>query len=72
MKIECFFSKGCGSKEKLKENTQKAPLAEGMDAEIVFRVLSQEEAEQLVIGGSPTVRVNGQDLEPGALPGGVS
>ncbi len=72
MKIECFFSEGCGSKEKLKENIQKALLEEGMDAEVFFRVLSQEEAEQLGIGGSPTVWVNGQDLEPGTPPGGIS
>jgi hypothetical protein len=72
MKIECFFSEGCGSKDKLKENIRKALLADGMDAEVSFRVLSQEEAEQLGIGGSPTVWVNGQDIEPGALPGGIS
>jgi hypothetical protein len=72
MKIECFFSEGCGSKEKLKENIQKALLAEGMDAEIFFRVLSQEEAEQLGIGGSPTVWLNGRDIEEGTPPGGVT
>ncbi len=72
MKIECFFSEGCGSKEKLKENIRQALLEEGMEAEVSFRVLSQEEAEQLGIGGSPTVWVNGQDLESGTPPGGVS
>jgi len=73
MKIECFFSEGCGSKEKLKENIQKALLAEGMDAEIFFRVLSQEEAEQLGIGGSPTVWLNGRDdIEEGTPPGGIT
>jgi hypothetical protein len=72
MKIECFFSEGCSSKEKLKENIRQALLEEGMEAEISFRVLSQEEAEQLGIGGSPTVWVNGQDLESGTPPGGVS
>jgi hypothetical protein len=72
MKIECFFSEGCGSKEKLKENIQKALLAQGMVAEVNFRVLSCEEAEQLGIGGSPTVWVNGQDIEPEVPPGGIS
>ncbi len=72
MKIECFFSEGCGSKEKLEENIQKALLAEKMDAEIFFRVLSQEESKQFGMGGSPTVWINGQDLEPGAPPGGLS
>jgi len=72
MKIESFFSEGCGSKEKLKENIGQALLEEGMEAEVSYRVLSQEEAEQLGIGGSPTVWVDGQDLEPGTPPGGVS
>lgn len=72
MKVECFFSEGCGSKEKLKENIQKALLAEGMDAEIFFRVLSQEEAEQFGIGGSPTVWLNGRDIEEGTPSGGIA
>jgi hypothetical protein len=72
MKIESFFSAGCGSIEKVKENIRKALLEEGMDAEVSFRELSQEEADKLGIGGSPTVRVNGQDVEPGTAPGGIS
>jgi len=72
MKVECFFAEGCGSKEQLRENIGKALLEEGIDAEISFRVLSQEEAGQLGIGGSPTVWINGQDIEPGLPPGGVA
>jgi hypothetical protein len=72
MKIECFFSEGCGSKNKLKENIQRALLEEGAEAEVSLRELSPEEAEQLGIGGSPTVWINGQDLEPGVPPGGIS
>ncbi len=72
MKIECFFSEGCGSKEKLKTNIEKALIEEGLKAEINFRTVSQEEAERLGIGGSPTVWINGQDLEPGVPPGGIS
>ncbi len=72
MKIECFFAEGCGSKDQLKENIGKALFEEGRAAEISFRVLSQEEAEQLGIGGSPTVWINGQDIEPGILLRGIS
>ena len=72
MKIECFFAESCGSKDQLKENIGKALFAEGMTAEISFRVLSQEKAEQLGIGGSPTVWINGQDIEPGILLTGIS
>ena len=72
MKIECFLAEGCGSKEQLRENIQKALFNEGMGAEVSFRELAEQEAEKLGIGGSPTLWVNGQDIEPGALPGGIS
>ena len=72
MKIECFFAEGYGSKEQLWENIQRALLEEGIDAEVSFREPSLEEADKLGIGGSPTVWVDGQDIEPGALPGGIS
>jgi hypothetical protein len=72
MKVECFFSPGCASKEKLQENIQQALREEGVDAEVSLREITQAEAERLRVGGSPTVWVDGQDLEPGMLPAGVS
>ncbi len=72
MKIECFFSEGCGSREKLKENIEKVIHEEGTETEISFREITQKEAERLGIGGSPTVWINGRDIEPGIFPGGLS
>ena len=72
MKIECFFSEGCGSKEEVKENIQKAIHEEGIETEIYFREISQEEAGRLGISGSPTVWINGKDVEPGIPHGGFS
>ena len=72
MKIECYLSPGCASKEKLRDNILQALQEEGMKAEICLWDVSQEEAERLGIGGSPTVWVNGQDLEPGIPPAGIS
>ncbi len=72
MKIECFFSEGCGSKEKLRENILQAFLAEGIEADLSLREVSQEEADRLGIGGSPTVWINGKDIEAGVPPAGVS
>jgi hypothetical protein len=72
MKIECFLAEGCGSKGQLQENIERALLEEGTEASVSFRELSQEEAEELGIGGSPTVWVDGIDLEPGVPPGGTS
>ncbi len=72
MKIECFFSQGCSSNEILKPLIEKVLAEEGVQAEVIYRIVSQEEAEKLGIGGSPTVWINGQDLEPGTPPGGIS
>lgn len=72
MKIECFFSEGCGSKEKLRENIERALIEESMEAEVLFREISQNEAERLGIGGSPTVWINSHDLEAGVLPPGLA
>jgi len=72
MKIQCFFAKGCGSKGQLQENIQRALLEEGIEAAVSFRELSLEEAEELGIGGSPTVWVDGIDLEPGVPSAGTS
>ncbi len=72
MKIECFLAEGCGSRADLEKNIQKAIEAEGITAEVSFHELSSEEAERKGIGGSPTVWVDGHDLEPGAPPAGIS
>ena len=72
MKIECFFSKGCESKKELEENLKKALNDEGIEAEISFREVSEEEARKLGIGGSPTIWINGEDIEPWIKPGGLT
>jgi len=66
------ISKGCESKEVMKRNVQQAILEEGIEAEVSFREVAQEEAEQLGMGGSPTIWINGRDLEPGTPPAGIS
>ena len=72
MEIECFYSKGCESKEKLKENLEIALQKEGIKADIYFHEVSEEEAIKLGIGGSPTIWINGEDIEPGIKPGGLT
>jgi len=53
-----FFSQGCGSKERLKDNLERAIAEEEIEAEVSYREVSVQEAERLGIGGSPTVWVN--------------
>ena len=72
MKIECFFSEGCESKEQLMHNIEQALREQGTDAEVFSREVSEEQAKQIDIGGSPTVWVDDRDLEEGAPPGGIA
>jgi hypothetical protein len=72
MKIECFLAEGCGSKEQLMQHIERALREDGIDADVLSRQVSQEEAKQMGIGGSPIVWVDGRDLEEGAPPGGIA
>jgi hypothetical protein len=72
MRIECFYFEGCDSEEKLKENIHKALAEEGIRAHVSFRKVSIEEAQLLGIPGSPTVQVDGRDLEPELGSGALS
>jgi len=69
MKIECYISLGCGSEEALRENVKKAVELEGSAAEIIFRRITDEEASALGLNGSPSVFINGKDIEPQELTG---
>ncbi len=63
MRIECVVAEGCASVASLERNIRKALEEEGMEAEITVRVVGEEEARRMGIPGSPTVLINGEDLE---------
>jgi hypothetical protein len=63
--IEVLYFDGCPSHERLLPTVER--LASDVRAEVtVRRVASPEEAEAERFLGSPTVRVDGADVEPGA------
>ncbi|MGC8966272.1 MAG: thioredoxin family protein [Caldimicrobium sp.] len=64
IKIEVFMSLTCSSEPQLRENIEKALSLEGVSAEVVFQRLTPEEAERLGLKGSPTVRINGEEIQP--------
>ncbi|MEJ5375315.1 MAG: hypothetical protein WHX93_01910 [bacterium] len=63
MKIEAFLSQGCASRHALEANIREALVQEGLEAKISFLVVGEQEARTLGIPGSPTVFLNGEDLE---------
>lgn len=67
MKIELLYFDGCPSYEALLPKLRVLLADEGIETEIELRrVESVDAAESERFLGSPTVRVGGQDVEPGA------
>ena len=65
MRVEMVFFDGCPSHERLLPRVRE--LAKMAGAELVLRrVETPDEAERERFLGSPTVRVDGRDVEPGA------
>jgi hypothetical protein len=69
MRIDCYLSPLCGSKENLKENIKRALELEAAKAEVIFSVINEQEAERLGLMGSPSILINGIDILPSEIPG---
>jgi hypothetical protein len=67
MKVEVLYFDGCPNHEALLPHLRALLLAAGADAVIeLVRVEDTDAAERERFLGSPTVRVDGEDVEPGA------
>jgi hypothetical protein len=64
VKIEVYMNLTCSSEPQLRENLERALTLEGLTAEVSFKRIPPEEAEKLGLRGSPTVIINGQELQP--------
>ncbi len=69
MKIDCYISQGCSSEEALKENIAHALEAEKIRAEVGMHRISDEKANELKLGGSPSIFINGRELQPSGFVG---
>jgi len=69
MKIECYMSMACSSEELLRENLSEALKTEGVDADVSYRRIDEEEAIRLGFKGSPVVIIDGVDAIPGEVSG---
>jgi hypothetical protein len=70
MHIEVLYLKGCPNHRPAVERLRKVLEQEGWPAEILeIEVRDQSEAERLKFPGSPTIRINGQDIEVAARSG---
>jgi hypothetical protein len=65
MRIEFLYWDGCPSHPEAEALLREVLRARGLDAEVDRReVTSQEEAESERFPGSPTIRVDGRDVDP--------
>ena len=76
MRVEFLYWEECPSHEEALRRLQEALQEEGVSAPVAsIRVTSLEQASELRFPGSPTIRLNGRDLQPdmlGQLPVGLT
>jgi len=65
MRIELLYYPECPSHERALELLRDALALEGIDAPIeVIRIDTQQQAEQYQFVGSPTIRIDGREVQP--------
>jgi hypothetical protein len=65
MRIDFLFWRGCPSHPEARELLDELLASRGIEADVVEReVFSDEEARELAFPGSPTIRVDGRDVDP--------
>ncbi len=69
MRIDCYMSLRCGSEIALRENISKALELEGIPAEVNFYRITEEQARSLGLKGSPSMLINGLDIQPANIEG---
>jgi hypothetical protein len=71
VEIEFLFWDGCPSNPEARQLLDDVLDAQGLDAEVkVLEVYTQAEAEELRFPGSPTIRVDGKDVDPDSASAG--
>jgi hypothetical protein len=65
MKIDFLYFEDCPSHEVALERLRKVMAEEHIEGEVeIVRVETEEHAQRLAFTGSPTIRVNGVDIDP--------
>jgi protein-disulfide isomerase len=67
--IDCHLSQGCQSEEALKMSIATALKRDGIKADVNFHRLNDDEALSLGLSGSPSVFINGKELQPSGTVG---
>lgn len=69
MKVQLFYFDGCPNHAPLLERLRQILHQEGLPAHVEeINITSPEQAQALAFLGSPTIKINGVDVEPAARP----
>lgn len=63
-RIDCYLSVGCPSESMLRKNIEEALILEGLKADINFFRIDNAQAEALKLKGSPSIFINGMEVQP--------
>ena len=69
VKIDCYISTRCASEVPLRSNMNEALDLEGVEAEVRVYLVDDEKAAEMGLKGSPSVFINGVELQPIATGG---
>jgi len=69
MRIDCYLSPGCVSEETLRENIKRALTIEKVEGDVSIHRIDDNKAMALGVTGSPSVFINGKELQPQGLVG---
>ncbi len=69
MRIDCYLSPECTSGEALSENIKQALAIEKIEAHLNLHRIDDNQAMALGVTGSPSVFINGKELQPQELIG---
>ena len=65
MKVELFYWRGCPSYPEAQRLVEEVLARAGVDAAVELReVETDEQAAELRFPGSPTIRIDGRDVDP--------
>ncbi len=64
VRIDCYLSPECASEQPLRNNITLALNAENIKAEFSLTRLDDDQAIALGVTGSPSVFINGSELQP--------
>jgi hypothetical protein len=69
MRIDCYMSFSCSSEEELRDNISKALTLERKKAKVNFYRITDDEADIKGLKGSPSVLIDGVDIQPADIIG---